>query len=359
MSRAGAIAAARLQRSEKRTPVAAQQRVEDARGVYEEAYAACEADDFERALALLKAVHEQDEGLHFEAKAAPGMLMVGKEGSTMLHLAASKGSLLGARDLLRIGANAAQKDAGGQSSIDLAVANGHMELAQMLRAHDEAWAGWGIVEISCLACLYLGEHGFADAHAYLRRILERDHAKHGVDGAGSLFRRALPSGLCMLDIARHMDTRGAHMVREAFAVEATELAQDDEASSELEAAQPAVQTEEASHEWPEDGWVPPCSGYMVCALCAGKSGVAGRWGAAGDDLALWRLRYPLLVCLPCQQRCGLENEEAPVACWVNKTLLLDVRDGDWGSRVAQLVHPQLGEIAYQPPSAHGTAVDEA
>ena len=47
------------------------------------------------------------------------------------------------------------------------------------------------------------------------------------------------------------------------------------------------------------------------------------------------------VCLPCQRRCGLETEEAPVACWVNKTLLLDVRDHRRAPSRAALHAPTL------------------
>ena len=68
-------------------------------------------------------------------------------------------------------------------------------MADLLRAHARAWAGWGVTELACLACLYHDER-FADAEGFLRRMVARDKARTsgGPDGcAGSLFTRPLPS----------------------------------------------------------------------------------------------------------------------------------------------------------------------
>jgi hypothetical protein len=99
-------------------------------------------------------------------------------------------------------------------------------------------------------------------------------------------------------------------------------------------------------DWPEDGWVPPCPGYMVCALCKGRSGPKGRWG----PLHLGHpshARYPLLVCAPCQERHGLgpPDETAKVG-WAEGVVKLERRQGYWGGFVTQMVHPSLGDIGH-------------
>jgi hypothetical protein len=125
MSRASAMAAARLRRSEQR--LASEQMMApeepaavddepavDARAVFKEAYAACRDGNAEKALTLLESVGKNDQGVAFEAKALPSQLLLSSEGSqgfTMLHQAAWHGSELGVRSLLRMGANAAQRNA--------------------------------------------------------------------------------------------------------------------------------------------------------------------------------------------------------------------------------------------------------
>jgi len=198
MSRASSQAAARLARSEKRAPTgtleqpAPQIPVEeqlDPKSVFEQAYGACTAGKFDEAFKLLFPIWMADECVLFERKSLPALLMLSVEGgNTMLHLAASNGSSGGVTNLLRLGASAAQRNASGQSSADVAQAAGHVEIAELLRSHDAIWSGWGIVELSCLLCLYNGSERFDDSEAYLGRLIERDRAKHGIDGPGSLFR---------------------------------------------------------------------------------------------------------------------------------------------------------------------------
>ena len=216
---------------------------------------------------------------------------------------------------------------------------------------------------------------FANGEAYLRRMIERDRAKRGAaaNGSGSLFRRPLPCGLSMLGIATQVNTAGFQILREEFDValgggcveeEEEEEAEAQGAAVELPeaattgAATPEAETEtgdltnpEEAAEWPDDGWVPPCTEYMYCSLCKGRSGVAGRWGVPGEGLEPSALRCPLMVCQPCQRWHGLlqaedgQGEQAD-ASWVQDTLLVEAREGIWGQRVAQLVHPILGEIGH-------------
>lgn len=355
MSRASSQAAARLARSEKRAPTgtleqpAPQIPVEeqlDPKSVFEQAYGACTAGKFDEAFKLLFPIWMADECVLFERKSLPALLMLSVEGgNTMLHLAASNGSSGGVTNLLRLGASAAQRNASGQSSADVAQAAGHVEIAELLRSHDAIWSGWGIVELSCLLCLYNGSERFDDSEAYLGRLIERDRAKHGIDGPGSLFRRKLPSGLSMLDIARRVSTLEANLLLEAFelpfGLEGEEV---EEEAEETESAEEAKAAEEAAMEWPDDGWQPPCAGYMACALCKGKSGAAGRWGA-GKALHPSNLRFPLLVCHPCQAKNGLAEDAAGV--WVNQTLRVEAHDVELASgaaRIAQLVQDRKSVV---------------
>ena len=99
-------------------------------------------------------------------------------------------------------------------------------------------------------------------------------------------------------------------------------------------------------DWPEDGWVPPCAGYMVCALCKGRSGPKGRWGPLhlGHET---HARYPLLVCAPCQERHGLgAPDEVSKTAWAGEVVKLERRQGYWGGFVTQMVHPSLGNIGH-------------
>ena len=361
---ASSLAAARLKRSQQRAPDAAVAAAQtdappfDAKGVFDGAYDACISGDFEKASVLLGGVLEQDGLQTFESRALPGMLMLGREGVTMLHLAAQAGSVTGVVSLLRLGASASQKDKAGQSSIDVAQAAGHEDLSALLQAHSDAWLGWGITELSALAALYRADDAqFADADAYLGRLVERDRARRGPDGAGGLFKRPLPSGLCMLDIATRLDTPGAAMIRAEFGVGELEVSAPGAAPDQ---APPADPDEPASDEaWPEDGWQANV-GYFCCVLCRGASGAAGRWGTAAE-LAPHQLRHPLKVCRPCQERCpGLVEQDVPAAAWVQNTLLLEVREGAPPEpRVTQLAHPVVGvvaaaaDVAVAPPPPAG------
>jgi len=384
MSRASAIAAARLQRSEKRAPSKALETLGEApempspdpvdlsRSVFKQCYQLCELGDFDGAWNVLVRVWIEDCELVFESKALPAMLMLspeGGEGNTMLHLAARKGSARGVSQLLRIGANAAQRNEAGKIAADVAAAEGHADVAAMLIHHNTTWSGWGIVELSTLACLYDGGERFADCEAYLTRIVERDRTRHGTDGPQSLFRRALPTGLSLIDIARGLHTAEAGLLLELLGLE-------DEAAAEEAGADAspvgAVAGADASPvgavagaevspvgvlvtptagladvEWPDDGWTPPCVGYMVCALCKGRSGKAGRWGVI-KELPARLLHYPLMVCYPCQAQGGLETEEGPTEVWVDETLRVEGSEGsilEAGIKsIAQMVHPTFGEI---------------
>ena len=361
MSRASAIAAARLQRSQRRlgveqlAPVAP----EDAKKVFAEAYEAFKKGDIDRGLQILEPVHESDLGQPFEMKALPGMLLLSSEGSqgfTMLHQAAWHGSQRGVRELLRLGANAAQPNANGESSAAVAAAQQHDAVAAMLQAHNEAWAGWGLVELSALACVYHAEDRFADGESYLRRLIDRDKARHANDSPQSLFRRPLPSGLSLLDISKRLSTLGASLVRQEFGGDA-EGGDGGEGGAGLDGAivdNPAggaADDDELKDEWPDDAWVPPCAGFMVCVLCRGRSGVAGRFGAA-SALQQAQLRHPLAVCHPCQRNCGLQASDGSAALsegWVGETtgaetLRLEAHVDKEGRRVAQLVHPILGDL---------------
>ena len=352
--------------------------------MFERAYAACCSAEFDVAVELLSEVRDRDEQLYeFEAKAMPGMVLLSPEGQngwTMLHWAAHHGDERAAAALLRFGAAAEQRDARGRSSFDLAVGSGHEGVAAVLRRHADAWSGWGITELSCLACIY-HEDRFADGDAFLRRMIARDRARCNGPGATSatssaiasrsIFLRPLPSGLRMVDIASRMRTSGTELLQDEYpevfdaaraaavaaagqsaqqgGEEGEERAEGEEDRNDSEAAEPP--------EWPEDGWVPPCAGYMTCSLCKGKSGPAGRWGA-GDNLNPSNLRYPLAICWPCQKMHGLVplggtdaaddgdgGEQELKETWVG-TLLLIARGGYWGSRIAQLTHPVFGDVGH-------------
>ena len=370
MSRASAIAAARLQRSEKRAPSKALETLGEApempspdpvdlsRSVFKQCYQLCELGDFDGAWNVLVRVWIEDCELVFESKALPAMLMLspeGGEGNTMLHLAARKGSARGVSQLLRIGANAAQRNEAGKIAADVAAAEGHADVAAMLIHHNTTWSGWGIVELSTLACLYDGGERFADSEAYLTRIVERDRTRHGTDGPQSLFRRALPTGLSLIDIARGLHTAEAGLLLELLGLEDEAAGEEAGAVSGAEAGAeagpvgvPATPTAGlADVEWPDDGWTPPCVGYMVCALCKGRSGKAGRWGVI-KELPARLLHYPLMVCYPCQAQGGLETEEGPTEVWVDETLRVEGSEGsilEAGIKsIAQMVHPTFGEI---------------
>lgn len=339
--------------------------------IFADAYGACTEGNFAPAVEILSTVNDADIELHdfaFERKALPGMLLLspeGNDGNTMLHWAAHHGDELGAKELLRLGAAPQQRNARGHNSLDVALAFDRSEgLCDLLRSHASAWAGWGITEMSCLACLYHDDR-FVDSEAYLKRMIERDKARCK-DVRHSLFYRPLPSGLRMVDIARRMTTAGTELLQEEY----EELFADDEddhqegaAAGEGREGGAAEDTEEEGTEedddveWPDDGWSWPAgAGYMVCALCKGASGVQGRWGA-GEALHPSNLRYPLAVCKPCQRRhlgqpeppAGGEDEEAEVengAYWVEGALLLLARSGYWDSRIVQLAHPVFGDIGH-------------
>lgn len=378
MSRASAIAAARLQRSEKRAPSKALETLGEApempspdpvdlsRSVFKQCYQLCELGDFDGAWNVLVRVWIEDCELVFESKALPAMLMLspeGGEGNTMLHLAARKGSARGVSQLLRIGANAAQRNEAGKIAADVAAAEGHADVAAMLIHHNNTWSGWGIVELSTLACLYDGGERFADCEAYLTRIVERDRTRHGTDGPQSLFRRALPTGLSLIDIARGLHTAEAGLLLELLGLEDEAAAEEAGADASPVGAVAGAEVSPvgvlatptaglADLEWPDDGWTPPCVGYMVCALCKGRSGKAGRWGVI-KELPARLLHYPLMVCYPCQAQGGLETEEGPTEVWVDETLRVEGSEGsilEAGIKgIAQMVHPTFGEIGLSSP----------
>ena len=156
-----------------------------------------------------------------------------------------------------------------------------------------------------------------------------------MDGSNSLFRRKLPTGLTMLDVASRIQTPEAVLVREAFAVEALARPSGGEAKDEPEAS--GVEGE------PDEAWAPPCPGFMFCALCKGKSGASGRFGA-GKDLADANLRYPLTICKACIGRYRLALDGAPSRVHVDETLRLEARGDSWNEQSGQLVHPIFGVI---------------
>ena len=92
---------------------------------------------------------------------------------------------------------------------------------------------------------------------------------------------------------------------------------------------------------------------MVCALCKGKSGAAGRWGTKPHPSLF---RYPLSVCWLCKRLHGLapkagederrDDQELPSEVWADDTLALLARTGYWDSRIVQLVHPVFGDIGH-------------
>jgi hypothetical protein len=276
--------------------------------------------------------------------------------------------------LLRIGANAAQRNEAGKIAADVAAAEGHADVAAMLIHHNTTWSGWGIVELSTLACLYDGGERFADCEAYLTRIVERDRTRHGTDGPQSLFRRALPTGLSLIDIARGLHTAEAGLLLELLGLEDEAAAEEAGADASPVGAVAGAEVSPvgavagaevspvgvlatptaglADVEWPDDGWTPPCVGYMVCALCKGRSGKAGRWGVI-KELPARLLHYPLMVCYPCQAQGGLETEEGPTEVWVDETLRVEGSEGsilEAGIKsIAQMVHPTFGEIGLSSP----------
>ena len=196
----------------------------------------------------------------------------------------------GARGILRLGADPQLRNARGESAVAVATARGHDDLAEMLRAHAAVWSGWGITELACVACLYHDER-FTNCVAYLRRMIERDAARrdalaqrHDLSAREtierSVFRQPLPSGLRMIDIAARMETAGCLLLRE----ECPELwtgAEEEEAQVDPDAAaaEAALETAAEAEDGSDEGWTPPCVGYMVCSLCHGRSGSAARWGA--------------------------------------------------------------------------------
>jgi hypothetical protein len=351
--------------------------VDLSRSVFKQCYQLCELGDFDGAWNVLVRVWIEDCELVFESKALPAMLMLspeGGEGNTMLHLAARKGSARGVSQLLRIGANAAQRNEAGKIAADVAAAEGHADVAAMLIHHNTTWSGWGIVELSTLACLYDGGERFADCEAYLTRIVERDRTRHGTDGPQSLFRRALPTGLSLIDIARGLHTAEAGLLLELLGLEDEAAAEEAGADASPVGAVAGAEVSPvgavagaevspvgvlatptaglADVEWPDDGWTPPCVGYMVCALCKGRSGKAGRWGVI-KELPARLLHYPLMVCYPCQAQGGLETEEGPTEVWVDETLRVEGSEGsilEAGIKsIAQMVHPTFGEIGLSSP----------
>ena len=140
-------------------------------------------------------------------------------------------------------------------------------------------------------------------------------------------------------------------------VENEDKEEDDEPlmkQSELKAAA-------GDEEWPDDDWVPPHPGYMVCALCRCKSGKQGRWGS-GKALHPSSIRYPLSICAPCRRQHVPASEAAPPAdlppssseadgsaaqgVWLNGTLRLESMGAYWDMTVVQLVHPTFGQIGH-------------
>lgn len=358
---AAELLAEALARSTVRNPAA--QRAHDgarASDLFDEAYEAARLADFETVLRVLKSV------AHAEALLQALLLAQsdGEHGYTILHQAAWHGSERGVRELLRLGADAARLNAVGESSVDVAQAQGHATATEMLRAWSEAWAGWDAEELTILACLYHDER-FADGESFLheRIELERDAADAAV--AGTLFHKRLPSGLSMLEIAAHMHTPGCAMLLEAFGDARAAVAVQAQvgAGAEVPAPAPAAAAEDAaaessgesaSAEWPEDGWTTPCAGFMVCALCKGRSGPRGRWGVPGVHNPRASVRYPLMVCEPCQARHGVLAEGGGGGAvagleesWADGVVRLVRRPGYQDHlHVACMVHPALGEIGH-------------
>jgi len=235
-------------------------------------------------------------------------------------------------------------------------------VTRMLRVWTDAWSGWDAEELTVLACLYHTER-FEACEAYLRRRLEAE-AVH-LNGA-NLFNKPLPSGLTMLEIAEVMRTPGCELLLEQAAKAAGEqaAAAADQAAAEPpapaegdalaegdDAAAPAAVGEgETAVEWPEDGWVLCQTGFMVCALCKGRSGPPGRFGKL-DSLPPSSVKHPFLVCAPCQKLHGLPEvtaeAAAPAEAWAEGVVRLVRRPGhEDGAMITVMVHPALGEIGH-------------
>ena len=167
-----------------------------ASSIFDEAYGAAKAGDFEAMLHVLERIMEHEALLQALLQAQSD----DPSGHTMLHQAASHGSVSGVQELLRLGADATRMNAVRQSSMDVAHANGHMEAAQMLRTWTDAWSGWDAEELTVLACLYHDDQ-FESGEDYLRQRIEEER-DHNVN----LFQKVLPSGITMLDIAAGLRT---------------------------------------------------------------------------------------------------------------------------------------------------------
>jgi len=348
-----------------------------ATNIFDEAFDAAKLGDFDAALKVLRGVASKDALLQALLQAQSDT----PEGHTILHQAAWHGHVDGVRELLRLGADAARPNLEGHSSLVVAQERGHESVAKMLYAWMEAWSGWDAEELTVLACLYHSA-SFEGCEAYLRRRIESEAVRAN---RANLFNKPLPSGITMLEIAEVMDTPGCKLLLEhcgpnaSGVMEATVVAAGKEAGqaaatseemvdvaapspTEGPAAEgpaadgPASGTEAAAAaeepvDWPEDNWVLRETGFMVCALCKGRSGVKGRFGRL-SSLPPTALKHPLKVCTPCQERHGVDQSaaegEASVETWAEGV----VRIMRWRNvaaseeAIATMVHPSLGEIGH-------------
>ena len=123
--------------------------------LFDEAYEAACAGDFALSLSVLTGI------VNGQNAAIAGALLQAllqaqsdsPEGHTILHQAAWHGDCEAIRSLMRVGADAGLPNGLGETALDVARQRGHEEAAALLRVWVDAWGGWGVEELTVLACL--------------------------------------------------------------------------------------------------------------------------------------------------------------------------------------------------------------
>ena len=146
--------------------------------------------------------------------------------------------------------------------------------------------------------------------------------------------------------------RGCELLRKEFGIVASEErpVTGQSADPDAKAASGDVDSEAGGtgpDAWPNDGWTPPCAGYMARSLCKGRSGRAGRWGKLAD-IHPSMIRFPLMVCTACGERHGLGSGTAGTSdhVWADGVVRLARRPGFRPTGIVQMVHLALGEIGH-------------
>ena len=119
--------------------------------LFDEAYAAADAGDFETALKVLKDI--ADDGQNPLLQALLQAQSDTDQGHTFLHRAAYHGDCNAIRALMGLGADASLLNNVSESALDVAIACGHEAATALLRVWVDAWAGWGVEDLTVLACL--------------------------------------------------------------------------------------------------------------------------------------------------------------------------------------------------------------